>query len=187
MLSFQKIGWICAQYTTNHTYFAMLQTKQSLSPFPHGVPLPNGLNIDTPLHAGASTIGLKLNQLWLRVRDPQKSLEFYINLMGMQTVFTTNAGPFTGCFLGYLQTAHHREDLAVFGRETSITHTLGLLELFHVHGSEKQPDGYYQSGNEPPNLGFCHLGFSVPDLPETLQRLKEHGVSIVKNLGTATR
>jgi lactoylglutathione lyase len=105
----------------------------------------------------------------------------------MRTIFTTNAGPFTAYLLGYPQTEHHREDLVVFDRENSIPHTLVLLELFQVHGSETKPDDYYQSGNDPPKLGFYHLGFGVPDLPGRLQRLKEHGVSIVKDLRTATR
>ena len=65
--------------------------------------------------------------------------------------------------------------------------TLGLLELFHIHGAENQPEGLYGSGNTPPYLGFCHLGFCVPDLPATVERLKANGVTVVKDIGTATR
>ena len=158
-----------------------------MSRFPHGIPLPNGLNTDPPLPADAPTIGFKLNHLCLRVRDPEKSLHFYINLMGMRTVFVTNTGPMTVYFLGYPSTDRHRENLDEFGKETSIPDTVGLLELFHIHGSEKQPEGFYSSGNTPPNLGFCHLGFSVPDLPRTLERLKENGVPVIKDTGVSTR
>ena len=47
--------------------------------------------------------------------------------------------------------------------------------------------GLYSSGNTPPNLGFCHLGFSVPDLPAAVKRLKENGVKVVKDVGMAER
>lgn len=109
--------------------------------------------------------------------------------MGMRTVFTMNVGPFTIYYLGYPQTDEHREDLPRFGADTAanLQHTLGLLELYHVHGSEKEGDGYYQTGNSPPNLGFGHLGFTVPSVPAALKRMKENGVEIVKDLGVSTR
>lgn len=158
-----------------------------MSRFPHGIPLPNGLNTDPPLPADAPTIGFKLNHLCIRVRDLEKSLHFYINLMGMRTVMVTNTGPMTVYFLGYPSTDRHRENLLEFGKETLIPDTTGLLELFHMHGAENKPDGFYGSGNTPPYLGFCHLGFSVPDLSETLKRLKEAGVAVVKDIGAASR
>ncbi|KIW99747.1 lactoylglutathione lyase [Rhinocladiella mackenziei CBS 650.93] len=158
-----------------------------MSRFPYGVPLPNGLGTDPSLPADAPTIGFKLNHLCLRVQDLDKSLHFYINLMGMRTVFVTNTGPMTVYFLGYPSTDRHREHLDEFGKETPIPDTLGLLELFYMHGAEKQPAGFYSSGNTPPNLGFCHLGFSVPDLPKALKRLKESGVPIIKDIGVSTR
>ncbi|KAL9111387.1 MAG: hypothetical protein Q9227_004264 [Pyrenula ochraceoflavens] len=157
-----------------------------MSRFPHGAYLPNGLKTDPPLPPDAPTIGYMLNHLCLRIRDPAKSLHFYIDLMGMRTIFVTNTGPMTVYFLGYPRTDRHRENLEEFGRET-VAHTPGLLELFHVHGAEKQAEGLYGSGNEPPYLGFCHLGFSVPDLPKAVERLKAEGVPVIKNLGEAER
>ncbi|KIX03461.1 lactoylglutathione lyase [Rhinocladiella mackenziei CBS 650.93] len=164
-------------------------STSSPSPFPHGVFLPNGLNTDPPLPANDPTIGYKLNHFMLRIRDPEKSLHFYINLMGMRTVFTMNVGPFTIYYLGYPHTPEHRADLKSFGLDTSINlqHTLGLLELYHVHGSEKQGEGYYQTGNSPPNLGFGHLGFTVPSVPEALKRLEDNKVEVIKPQGVSTR
>jgi len=158
------------------------------SPFPHGVFLPNGLHTDPPLPPNDPTTGYKLNHLMVRIRDPQKSLHFYITLMGMRTVFTMNVGPFTIYYLGYPQTAEHRADLEQFGADTAgnLAHTLGLLELYHVHGSEKQPEGYYQTGNDAPHLGFGQLGFTVPSVPEAVERLKANGVEILKPLGVST-
>jgi len=158
------------------------------SPFPHGVFLPNGLHTDPPLPPNDPTTGYKLNHLMVRIRDPQKSLHFYITLMGMRTVFTMNVGPYTIYYLGYPQTAEHRADLEQFGADTAgkLAHTLGLLELYHVHGSEKQAEGYYQTGNDAPNLGFGQLGFTVPSVPEAVERLKANGVEILKPLGVST-
>ena len=164
-------------------------SSQQVTPFPHGVFMPNGLKTDKPLEANDPTIGYKLNHFMLRIRDPKASMAFYIGLMGMRTVFCMNVGPFTIYYLGYPQTDEHRANPEQFGGETAmkLQHTLGLLELYHVHGSEKQDEGYYQTGNTPPNLGFGHLGFTVPNVPEALERLKKAGVEVVKDLGVCDR
>jgi lactoylglutathione lyase len=159
------------------------------TPFPHGVFLPNGHNTDPPLPSSDPTIGYKLNHFMLRIQDPAKSIPFYVDLMGMRTVFTMNVGPFTIYYLGYPKTDEHRADLPKFGADTAanLQHTLGLLELYHVHGSEEQDSTHYSTGNEPPNLGFGHLGFTVPDVPKALERLRAAGVEVVKDLGVTTR
>jgi len=163
------------------------------TPFPHGEFLPNGLmnnkSRDPPLPRDDPTIGYKLNHFMLRIRDPAISIPFYVDLMGMRTVFTMNVGPFTIYYLGYPQTDEHRADLPKFGADTAgmLQHTLGLLELYHVHGSEKQEPGYYSTGNEPGKLGFGHLGFTVPSVPKALERMREAGVEIVKDLGVCTK
>jgi len=164
-------------------------TSDSPSPFKHGDFCPNGAQNDPPLREDDPTIGYKLNHFMLRIRDPEVSMRFYVELMGMRTVFTLNVGPFTIYYLGYPQSEEHRADLPKFGLDTAMNlqHTLGLLELYHVHGSEKQPEGYYSTGNTPPNLGFGHLGFTVPDVPKALERLKAAGVKIVKDLGVSTK
>jgi lactoylglutathione lyase len=167
----------------------MASSKQQPTPFPHGEFLPNGDQSDPPLPADHPTIGNKLNHFMLRIRDPAKSIPFYVDLMGMRTVFTMNVGPFTIYYLGYPQTDEHRANLPKFGADTAanLQHTLGLLELYHVHGSEEQEPGYQSTGNEPGHLGFGHLGFTVPDVPKALERLREAGVEVVKDLGVCTR
>lgn len=177
-----------SQPGSSTTPTADANASASPSPFPYGVFLANGAKTDPPLPASDPTIGFKLNHFMLRIRDPKRSLHFYINIMGMRTVFTMNVGPFTIYYLGYPQTDEHRADLPKFGLDTAtnLQSTLGLLELYHVHGSEKQEDGYYQTGNGPPNLGFGHLGFTVPSVPKALARLRENGVEVLKDLGVAT-
>lgn len=163
--------------------------SESASPFEYGAFLPNGHHTDPPLPETDPTVGYKLNHLMIRIRDPKASLRFYVELMGMRTVFTMNVGPFTIYYLGYPQTAAHRADLKKFGEETCgrLAQTPGLLELYHIHGSEKQPDGYYSTGNTPPHLGFGQLGFTVPDVPAALKRLEEGGVPVLKPLNVSTR
>lgn len=159
------------------------------SPIPVGKFLPNGLKNDPPLPPDNPTIGYKFNHVMLRIRDPARSLHFYVDLMGMRTVFTMNTGPFTIYYLGYPQTPTHHADFPTFRQDTLsiLPHTLSLFELNHIHGSKNEPEGYYSTGNEPPNLGLGHLGFSVPDVPAAVDRLKSHGVEMIKDLGIATR
>lgn len=157
--------------------------------FPVGQYLLNGDKTESPLLPSVPSSGFKFNHIMMRIRDPQKSLHFYVNLLGMRTVFVMNVGPFTIYYLAYPQTPEHQLDLEKFSQETfaKLVHTLGLLELYHVHGTENEPEGHYSTGNRPPNLGFGHLGFSVPDVSKTLEYLAGNGVKIEKNLGVATR
>jgi lactoylglutathione lyase len=161
-------------------------TYKPITSFPVGDFLPNGQHSDPP--ADPATAGFKLNHFMMRIRDPAISLPFYIDLMGMRTVFTMNTGPFTIYYLGYPQTSTHANDLPTFGQDTcaKLQHTLGLLELYHIHGSESQPEGYYETGNRPPALGFGHLGFTVPDVPKALERMRKAGVKVVKEVGKGT-
>ncbi|KAL4992332.1 hypothetical protein BDW68DRAFT_196881 [Aspergillus falconensis] len=106
----------------------------------------------------------ELNHFMLRILDPKRSLHFYIDLMGMRTVFTMNTGSWTIYYLGYPSTPEDRTDLPAWsakvgGDNRTLTSTLGLLELYHIHGSEKP----------------------------ALKRLRGAGVRVIKELGVSTR
>lgn len=163
----------------------------SSTPFEEGAFLPGGHNNDPPLSKDSPTANYKLNHLMLRIRDPKRTLHFYVDLMGMRTVFTMNTGPFTLYYLGYPSTATDRADLSAWASKVSnprnLAQTLGLLELCHVHGSESAPDCQISTGNVPPHLGFSHIGFTVPDVPAAVARLRAEGVSIFKDLGDSSR
>ncbi|KAJ5084000.1 hypothetical protein NUU61_008579 [Penicillium alfredii] len=167
------------------------------------------------------TSNYRLNHLALRIKDPARSLRFYIELLGMRMVFSMNAGPFTIYYLGH--PPPNTSDVEEWARTTSeipaLTRTSGLLELYHVHGTERvysqQPDSKSQAqvdaeagdaedaekgeggggenqihisnGNQPPHLGFAHLGFTVPDIRDALERLRAAGVPILKDLGMCSR
>ncbi|OQV03396.1 hypothetical protein CLAIMM_08445 [Cladophialophora immunda] len=157
------------------------------SRLPVSVHTPGGGRNESPLPESAPTLGYRFNHMMIRIQDPEPTLNFYVNLMGMRTVFAINTGPMTVYYLGYPQTPEHRADPATFAnhvaRHSVLTQTLGLLELCHYHGSEKEPHGYISSGNVAPHLGFNHLGFTVPNVPEAVERLRRAGVKIFKDYG----
>ncbi|XRM39279.1 hypothetical protein ABZX51_002638 [Aspergillus tubingensis] len=159
------------------------------SPFEAGIYLPGGHNTDPPLTT--DTVGYRLNHFMLRIRDPQRTLHFYIDLMGMRTIFTMNAGPFTMYYLGYPPTPSDRADLYAWASRVAnvreLTQTIGLLEFYHTHGTEKDKEFRVSTGNLPPNLGFGHLGFTVPDVPAAVERLRGQGVHVLKEVGDSSR
>lgn len=143
-----------------------------------------------------ATANYRLNHLAIRIKDPSRSLHFYVDLLGMRVVFSMNAGPFTIYYLGHPppETEPTAEGLEKWAQTTSeipvMTRTSGLLELYHVHGTEREDgsgSGGVSTGNLPPNLGFAHLGFTVPDVKVAVERLRVNGVSILKDVGVCER
>jgi lactoylglutathione lyase len=128
-----------------------------------------------------ATAGFTLNQTMLRVRDPQASVAFYRDVLGMTLLQKLDFPPmrFSLYFLAYLQPGETvPEDPAergrfIFTRETT-------LELTHNWGTESDPDfpGYH-SGNAEPR-GFGHLGISVPDVDAACARFEQLGVRFQK-------
>ncbi|RAK96391.1 putative lactoylglutathione lyase (Glo1) [Aspergillus ibericus CBS 121593] len=166
--------------------------SESSNTFEPGLYLPGGHNTDPPLPLSSPTTNYRLNHVMLRTRDPKRTLHFYLDLMGMRTVFTMNTGPFTIYYLGYPATADDRANLPAWAARIAdipvLTQTLGLLEFYHVHGMENPDNGFKVStGNDPPNLGLGHLGFTVPDVSDALERLRSEGVRVFKELGDVSR
>lgn len=93
----------------------------------------------------------------LRVRDPQSSLAFYQDVMGMK-LFTTIEVPdggFNIYFLGY----PGKLGLPPAEAATDVKYLLkreGLLELTWNYGTEKQEGFSYHDGNKEPQ-GFGHI------------------------------
>lgn len=128
----------------------------------------------------------------LRVKDPQASLKFYTEVLGMDLVastsppspYSTLSPPsrtenafesFTLYFLafdhGSATTPENR-----FGRE-------GILELTHNHGTESDPAfAGYASGNADPGRGFGHIAITVDDVEAACARFEQLGVRFQKRL-----
>jgi lactoylglutathione lyase len=95
----------------------------------------------------------------IRVRDLDKSLDFYTRHLGMQLLRKKDFpdGKFTLAFVGY----GPEEDSAV-------------VEL--THNWDQQED--YEIGN-----GFGHLAIAVPDIYGTCEAMKNEGVKIPRPPG----
>lgn len=106
----------------------------------------------------------------------------------MRIVFSMNAGLFTMYYLD--QPPPGTEDVnagtKIISDMPMLAWTKGLVELYHVHGTENV-DMEACTGNMPPNLGFAHLGITIPDVDATLERLKAANVPVLKDLGVCTR
>ncbi len=101
----------------------------------------------------------RLLHTMIRVRDLEKSLDFYTRLLGMKLTRRKDypSGEFTLAFVGY-------------GDEADST----VIELTHNWGQEEP----YELGT-----GFGHLAIGVPDIYKTCEALEAEGVPIPRPPG----
>jgi len=99
----------------------------------------------------------RMNHTMIRVKDIEKSLKFYQEVLGMK-LFRTVEQPeakFNLYFLGYPGEKGIPESVdAIKERE-------GLIELTYNYGTEQDPDFCYHNGNAEPQ-GFGHICTSPP-------------------------
>jgi lactoylglutathione lyase len=95
----------------------------------------------------------------IRVKDLDKSIDFYTRLLGMKLTRKNDypSGEFTLAFVGY-------------GDESDST----VIELTHNWGQEEP----YDLGN-----AFGHLAIGVPDIYGTCEQLANEGVNIPRPPG----
>ena len=95
----------------------------------------------------------------IRIRDAEKSIDFYTRHLGMKLLRRKDYpdGKFTNIFVGY-------------GDESSET----ILELTHNWDQE----GPYDHGT-----AFGHLAVAVPDIYKTCDTLKANGGKVVREPG----
>jgi len=116
----------------------------------------------------------RFNHSMIRVKDAEKSLKFYQDVMGM-TLIRTAENPdneFNLYFLCYDQFQ---------GKDTAQPDREGILELTWNYGTEKDANFKYHNGNDEPQ-GFGHICISVDDLNAACSRFEEKGVSWKKRL-----
>jgi len=103
--------------------------------------------------------GFRLLHTMIRVKDVEKSIDFYSRHLGMDVLRKKDfpGGKFTNVFMGY-------------GDESDHT----VLELTHNWGQEEP----YTHGS-----GFGHLAVAVPDIYGACEMMKKEGVSIPRPPG----
>lgn len=107
----------------------------------------------------SDTQGYRYLHTMLRVKNLEKSVDFYTRLLGMRELRRREVpeGKYTLVFVGY-------------GSED--THT--VLELTYNWGKD---DGYELG------TGFGHLAIGVPDVTAACERLRREGVKITREPG----
>ncbi|XP_071932812.1 lactoylglutathione lyase-like isoform X1 [Coffea arabica] len=127
-----------------------------------------------------ATKGYILQQTMYRIKDPEASLKFYSEVLGMSLLKRLDFPDmkFSLYFLGYEDTSCAPSDPVertswTFGRKATI-------ELTHNWGTEKDPDfkGYHNGNSDP--RGFGHIGITVDDTYKACQRFERLGVEFVK-------
>ncbi|KAH8816700.1 hypothetical protein F5884DRAFT_853135 [Xylogone sp. PMI_703] len=126
-----------------------------------------------------------LNHTMLQISDPGRSLLFYRDFLGMSQVFTFNTGPFTIYYLAYPSA----EDAVPKDLMSNLGARSGLLELIHVHSSQRGIPNSETAGKleKQWQLGFGHLGFTTPNVFDLLQTADREGWKVLKwphELGT---
>lgn len=109
----------------------------------------------------------RMNHTMIRVKDPEKSLKFYQEVLGMSLLRTkkNKDAEFNLYFLGY--PGDKGVPTATANNVNPIADREGILELTWNYGTEKQADFKYHNGNDEPQ-GFGHVCKSynsVPDIP----------------------
>ncbi|KAH7872755.1 Glyoxalase/Bleomycin resistance protein/Dihydroxybiphenyl dioxygenase [Lentinula edodes] len=128
----------------------------------------------------AETASFQFNHTMIRVRDPDISVKFYTEIIGMDLLSKKDMGDFTLYFLAFDQGQNYKDmsaeekDKARFARE-------GVLELTHNHGTETDASfAGYSSGNSEPGKGFGHIAITVDDVEEACARFEKLGVQFKK-------
>ncbi len=130
----------------------------------------------------ARTRDFVFNHTMLRIKDPQRSLDFYTRVLGMSLLRKLDfaAAGFSLYFLGM------GGDVAAADVPADDAERLGwvfsqraVLELTHNWGSEDDPEFRVHNGNDEPQ-GYGHIGISVPDVHAACERFDKLGVDFVK-------
>ncbi|KAH0556718.1 hypothetical protein GP486_005494 [Trichoglossum hirsutum] len=123
----------------------------------------------------------RMNHSMIRVKDIEKSLSFYKDIMGMSLICKHEfpQAKFNLYFLGY----PHNKTIPESSPEDVIpvAPLEGLLELTYNYGTETDPSFSYHNGNIEPR-GFGSICVSVDDLDAACARFDEMKVNWRKRL-----
>lgn len=119
----------------------------------------------------------RFNHSMIRVKDQEKSLKFYQEVMGMSLMRTleNKDNGFNLYFLGYPGKKGMPSQSAVNG-VNPVADREGILELTWNYGTEKDADFKYHNGNDEPQ-GFGHTCITVDDMDAACKRFENMGVN----------
>jgi len=129
------------------------------------------------------TSSYRFNHSMIRIKDAEKSLKFYKEVMGMTLMRTSEqkeAG-FNLYFLGYPGSYGVPDPKDSPNGVNPLAGKEGLLELTWNYGTEKQEGKVYHNGNDEPQ-GFGHICVSVDDLDAACKHMEEKNVNWKKRL-----
>lgn len=122
------------------------------------------------------------NQTMMRIKDPQRSLKFYSEVMGMTLVKRLDFPEmkFSLYFMAALSPEQRKQWSSEHDERIKQTFSRpAMLELTHNWGNEEDDDVEFHNGNSEPK-GFGHIGFAVPDLDAACERFEQYGVTFQK-------
>jgi lactoylglutathione lyase len=131
--------------------------------------------------APAENPGFVFNQTMLRIKEPERSVAFYRDVLGM-TLLKRFDFPEMKFSLYFMALTEPTDPMPSDPREGAeyVFRQKATLELTHNWGTEDDADfpGYHNGNSDP--RGFGHIGFSVPDVYAACARFEEQGVEFVK-------
>jgi lactoylglutathione lyase len=129
-----------------------------------------------------STREFIMSQTMLRIRDPNVSLPFYQDVLGMTLLnkFDFPEMKFSLYFVGYLRPEDGTLPTDPVARAEFTFNQKAAIELTHNYGTESDAAfAGYHNGNADPR-GFGHIGITVPDVYAACERFEKLGVEFVK-------
>jgi lactoylglutathione lyase len=130
----------------------------------------------------AATGDFIFNQTMLRIKDPERSVSFYRDMLGMTLLdkFDFPDMSFSLYFMAYVRPGDAPVPTDPAARAEYVFNQKATLELTHNWGTEKDESfaGYHNGNTDP--LGFGHIGITVPDVYAAAERFEQLGVEFVK-------
>lgn len=129
----------------------------------------------------SATQGFVFNHTMLRIKDVERSLAFYQDILGFSLIDRMDfpEAKFTNYFLALVDKASIPNEARA--RRIWMKGIAGVLELTHNHGTETDPEFAYHDGNTEPR-GFGHICVSVPDIHQACAYFESLGVPFQKRL-----
>jgi len=151
---------------------------RAMADWPHG----NSRRAAVAAHALPSW-----QQSMLRIKDPDQSLSFYQDQMGMRCLDKLDF-PSMGFSLYFLASVPADEETPEPGTQEAHRYLWSFpgttLELTHNYGTEKEEGPVYHAGNQPQDGkrrdGFGHIAFSVGNVYKFSEKLEAAGIGFQK-------